>query len=51
MLDKYRKAIDVVVSENFQYILEKDSIVNWSSNFEKVIYVFEKTLANNIEIC
>eukprot|EP00347_Sterkiella_histriomuscorum_P022232 403331208 len=51
LLEKYRKSVDLVVSENFQYILEKDSLESWENNFEKITYVFEKTLINNIEIC
>ncbi|CDW77287.1 UNKNOWN [Stylonychia lemnae] len=51
MLDKYRKQIDIVASENFQYILEKDALGGWEKNFLAVTHVFEKVLVNNVHIC
>ena len=39
------------MTENYEFIIEKDAITEWGRNFEKVEYGVEKILANNIEIC
>lgn len=39
------------MTESYEFIIEKDAITEWGRNFEKIEYVVEKILANNIEIC
>jgi hypothetical protein len=50
LYEKYRKNIDTVVSENYEAITQKDSIVEWQKNFERILYVYEKVLVNNVEV-
>ena len=50
-MERYRKQVDTVVSENFEFILEKEQMIVWERNFDKIVYVYERVLANSIEIC
>jgi guanylate kinase len=39
-----------MVSENYQSIIEKDSMIEWVKNFDKIIYTIESVIVNNIRI-
>jgi len=46
LLDKYRKQVDQTTSEVFEHILEKEQLINWERELEKVIKTLEKVLVN-----
>lgn len=51
LVNKYKREIDQVINTSYENIIEKESLVKWERHLDKILYIFEKVVMNDVEIC